>query len=89
LLAEIAAATAKVGIAEMRLVLSMGRDKFCFVEVSNSSSATRFLSVQPKGRPTIKSIGQAASNGCVRMHNEDIVALFQQVTPETAVLVTP
>ncbi len=41
------------------------------------------------GTPTVESIGQAASNGCVRMHNEDIVALFEQVRPGTVVLVTP
>jgi lipoprotein-anchoring transpeptidase ErfK/SrfK len=41
------------------------------------------------GTPTVESIGQAASNGCVRMYNEDIVALFEQVTLGTVVMVTP
>lgn len=41
------------------------------------------------GTPTVNSIGQAASNGCVRMHNQDIVALFEQVVPGMPVLVIP
>jgi lipoprotein-anchoring transpeptidase ErfK/SrfK len=39
------------------------------------------------GTPTIDSIGKAASNGCVRMRNEDVVALFSQVSVGTAVTV--
>ena len=39
------------------------------------------------GTPTVESIGQAASNGCVRMHNEDVVALFAQVDVGTRVVV--
>jgi lipoprotein-anchoring transpeptidase ErfK/SrfK len=39
------------------------------------------------GTPTIDSIGKAASNGCVRMRNEDVVALFNQVGVGTAVTV--
>jgi lipoprotein-anchoring transpeptidase ErfK/SrfK len=41
------------------------------------------------GTPTIDSIGKAASNGCVRMRNEDVVALFAQVTVGTPVVVEP
>jgi lipoprotein-anchoring transpeptidase ErfK/SrfK len=41
------------------------------------------------GTPTIESIGQAASHGCVRMHNEDVVALFEQVEMGTTVIVEP
>ena len=41
------------------------------------------------GTPTLDSIGKAASNGCVRMRNEDIVALFSQVTIGTPVEVVP
>lgn len=41
------------------------------------------------GTPTVNSIGQAVSNGCVRMYNEDVVALFDQVKVGTPVLVTP
>ncbi|MEL6161970.1 MAG: L,D-transpeptidase [Cyanobacteria bacterium J06627_32] len=41
------------------------------------------------GTPTVESIGQAASNGCVRMYNEDVVALFAQVSVGTPVLVVP
>lgn len=39
------------------------------------------------GTPTVESIGKAASNGCVRMHNEDVVALFSQVDIGTTVIV--
>lgn len=41
------------------------------------------------GTPTVESIGQAASNGCVRMRNEDVVALFAQVSVGTPVVVQP
>ncbi|MBD2072171.1 L,D-transpeptidase [Leptolyngbya sp. FACHB-671] len=41
------------------------------------------------GTPTISSIGRAASNGCVRMHNADVVALFEQVEIGTTVIVEP
>ncbi len=41
------------------------------------------------GTPTLNSIGKAASNGCVRMRNEDVVALFEQVDVGTPVTVLP
>ncbi|MGC1309300.1 MAG: L,D-transpeptidase [Phormidesmis sp.] len=41
------------------------------------------------GTPTIDSIGKAASNGCVRMRNDDVVALFSQVSVGTPVTVLP
>lgn len=41
------------------------------------------------GTPTVESIGEAASNGCVRMYNEDVVELFEQVVPGMTVFVTP
>ena len=41
------------------------------------------------GTPTVDSIGQAASNGCVRMYNEDVVALFTQVSVGTPVSIVP
>lgn len=41
------------------------------------------------GTPTVSSIGQAASNGCVRLRNEDVVALFDHVQMGMTVLVTP
>ncbi|KPQ35541.1 MAG: hypothetical protein HLUCCA11_09835 [Phormidesmis priestleyi Ana] len=39
------------------------------------------------GTPTLDSIGQAASNGCVRMRNEDVVALFSKVNVGTPVTI--
>jgi lipoprotein-anchoring transpeptidase ErfK/SrfK len=41
------------------------------------------------GTPTVSSIGQAASNGCVRLRNEDVVALFDHVQMGMTVVVTP
>ena len=41
------------------------------------------------GTPTLDSIGTAASNGCVRMRNEDVTALFAAVTVGTPVIVEP
>ncbi|MEA5417735.1 L,D-transpeptidase [Spirulina sp. CCNP1310] len=39
------------------------------------------------GTPTVNSIGKAASNGCVRMFNHDVVALFEQIEMGTTVTV--
>lgn len=41
------------------------------------------------GTPTVSSIGQAASNGCVRLRNEDVLALFAQVQMGMRVVVEP
>lgn len=39
------------------------------------------------GTPTVSSIGYAASNGCVRMHNKDVVAMFEQIQMGAKVIV--
>ena len=41
------------------------------------------------GTPESDSVGQAASHGCVRMYNQDIEALFQEVSLGTSVQVVP
>ncbi|NEP79134.1 MAG: murein L,D-transpeptidase [Okeania sp. SIO3C4] len=41
------------------------------------------------GTPTVESIGYAASHGCVRMRNEDVIALFEKVQMGTTVVVEP
>ncbi|MDE5115063.1 MAG: L,D-transpeptidase, partial [Trichodesmium sp. St15_bin1_1] len=41
------------------------------------------------GTPTVQSIGSAASHGCVRMYNEDVINLFQKVQVGTQVVVEP
>ena len=41
------------------------------------------------GTPTLKSLGTAASHGCVRMRNEDVKVLFEVVTPGLPVVVVP
>ena len=39
------------------------------------------------GTPTLDSIGTAASNGCVRMRNEDVMALYASVDVGTPVII--
>jgi hypothetical protein len=41
------------------------------------------------GTPNRSSIGRAASHGCVRMRNEDVVAMFEHVRVGTVVTVEP
>lgn len=41
------------------------------------------------GTPTVSSIGQAASNGCVRLRNEDVLALYEHVRIGMTVIVEP
>lgn len=41
------------------------------------------------GTPTVGSIGRAASNGCVRLRNEDVLALFEHVEMGMTVVVEP
>ncbi|MBE9140932.1 L,D-transpeptidase [Nodosilinea sp. LEGE 07088] len=41
------------------------------------------------GTPTVDSIGQAASNGCVRLRNEDVLALYAHVSIGMTVVVEP
>lgn len=41
------------------------------------------------GTPTVSSIGQAASNGCVRLRNEDVLTLFAYVRMGMSVVVEP
>ncbi len=41
------------------------------------------------GTPDESVIGSAVSHGCVRMHNEDVLALYEQVGLDTPVTVLP
>jgi len=41
------------------------------------------------GTPTVSSIGRAASNGCVRLRNEDVLALYSHVRMGMMVIVEP
>ena len=41
------------------------------------------------GTPTVSSIGRAASNGCVRLSNEDVLALYEHVRVGMTVIVEP
>lgn len=41
------------------------------------------------GTPNPESIGRAASHGCVRMHDRDVIDLFDRITVGTPVVVEP
>lgn len=41
------------------------------------------------GTPTVSSIGKAASNGCVRLRNEDVLALYEHARMGMRVVVEP
>ncbi len=41
------------------------------------------------GTPDAKSVGKAASHGCIRMYNKDVQELFEQVSIGTPVTVVP
>jgi len=41
------------------------------------------------GTNQVELIGQAVSHGCLRMHNQDVEALYQQVSEGTPVIVRP
>ena len=41
------------------------------------------------GTPTVSSIGRATSNGCVRLRNEDVLALYSHVRMGMMVIVEP
>jgi len=40
------------------------------------------------GSPEYWSIGQAVSSGCVRMMNQDVIDLYERVTPGARIVVT-
>ncbi|HEY9863234.1 MAG TPA: L,D-transpeptidase [Candidatus Obscuribacterales bacterium] len=41
------------------------------------------------GTPNTETVGQAASHGCIRMFNQDVLALFEKVNIGTTVIVEP
>ncbi|MBE9142448.1 L,D-transpeptidase [Planktothrix mougeotii LEGE 06226] len=41
------------------------------------------------GTPNTETVGQAASHGCIRMFNQDVLALFEMVKIGTPVIVEP
>lgn len=61
---------------------SLGLRWIGFVEMSNGVIGFH-------GTPNVASIGQAASHGCVRMRNEDVVKLYDLVRIGTPVRVEP
>lgn len=61
---------------------SLGLRWIGFVEMSNGVIGFH-------GTPNVASIGQAASHGCVRMRNTDIVKMYEHVQVGTIVRVEP
>lgn len=63
----------------------------------NNPLGTRWIGVWSDGKTQIgfhgtnrpQSIGKAVSHGCIRMHNKDVVALFEQVKIGTLVQIVP
>jgi L,D-transpeptidase ErfK/SrfK len=41
------------------------------------------------GTPNEETVGRAASHGCIRMYNDDVIALFEMVQVSTPVIVVP
>ncbi len=58
------------------------------IEVHNSNTKDRYIYIH--GSPDETPMGIPGSKGCIRMHNEDIIALFNHVqTGEDVVIMKP
>jgi len=58
------------------------------IEVHNSNTKDRYIYIH--GSPDETPMGMPGSKGCIRMHNEDIIALFDHVqTGEDVVIMKP
>ena len=58
------------------------------IEVHNSNTKDRYIYIH--GSPDETPMGIPGSKGCIRMHNEDIIALFDHVqTGEDVVIMKP
>lgn len=53
--------------------------------LGNVDSMQRFIYIH--GTPDSEPMGEPHSHGCVRMHNADVIALFEQVNVGTRVLI--
>ena len=56
------------------------------LEEHNANTRNRFIYIH--GTNHEEEIGVAASHGCIRMKNADLIALFDQVPPGTEVVIT-
>lgn len=58
------------------------------VEAHNSNTKSRYIYIH--GSPDETPMGMPGSKGCIRMHNEDVIALFDHVqTGEDVVIMKP
>lgn len=71
---------------DMPLVVGPGPDNPLGVRALNWVRDGRDTLIRFHGTPNVASIGQAASNGCVRMHNDDVVDLYDRVPHGTTIL---
>ena len=53
----------------------------------NANTHDRFIYIH--GTNDEESVGRPASQGCIRMRNSDLVELFDQVGPDTPVIIEP
>lgn len=60
--------------------LEPGKNRF-----GNVDTMRRYIYIH--GTPDSEPMGVARSHGCIRMHNEDLLALFELVRPGTKVLI--
>jgi L,D-transpeptidase YbiS len=57
-----------------------------FNRLGNVDTMRRYIYIH--GSPDIEPVGVAESHGCIRMHNADVIRLFDQVDVGTKVLIT-
>lgn len=55
------------------------------LEEHNANTRERFIYIH--GTNHEEAIGTPASHGCIRMKNDDLIALFEQVPPSTEVMI--
>lgn len=57
------------------------------LEPENANTHDRYIYIHGTNQEEL--IGQAASHGCVRMRNDDMVELYELVEPQTPVFIDP
>ena len=71
---------------DMPEVVEPGPDNPLGVRALNWVRDGRDTLIRFHGTPNVASIGQASSNGCVRMHNDDVVDLYDRVPHGATIL---
>lgn len=57
-----------------------------FNRLGNCDTMRRYIYIH--GTPQSEPLGVPRSHGCIRMHNEELLSLFERVTPHTPLLVS-